>query len=167
MNLLKEHAEDEPSIKGEDIEAYERIIAEAFREAEKIKEKNKNIRDYIVFILVSVIFLSSAGMFCIYGIRKGYFNGTNFYYHVCAHFSALFHKAQAFKGGGVMTPTKIPVYLWFLLAAVLFIQASWIFRCVKKRRKQVALGDFWPFKYTGKSYYLFNCDKVNSKTSTL
>ncbi|AUG57905.1 MAG TPA: hypothetical protein DCE02_04360 [Ruminiclostridium sp.] len=70
MNLLKEHAEDEPSIKGEDIEAYERIIAEAFREAEKIKEKNKNIRDYIVFILVSVIFLSSAGMFAYMGYGK-------------------------------------------------------------------------------------------------
>ena len=70
MIFLKKRAEDELSTKGEDIEAYERIIAEAFREAEKIKEKNKNLRDYIVFILVSVIFLSSVGMFAYMGYGK-------------------------------------------------------------------------------------------------
>ena len=50
------------TLKEGDIQVDERIIASAFREAEKIKEKNKNIKDYIVFALISVILLSSAGI---------------------------------------------------------------------------------------------------------
>ena len=50
------------TLKEGDIQVDERIIAAAFREAEKIKEKNKNIKDYIVFALISVILLSSAGI---------------------------------------------------------------------------------------------------------
>ncbi len=56
--------------KGRGYSSYERIIAEAFREAEKIKEKNKNIKDYIVFALISVILLSSAGIFAYMGYGR-------------------------------------------------------------------------------------------------
>ena len=61
MNLQKPK-KDELTLKEGDIQVDERIIAAAFREAEKIKEKNKNIKDYIVFALISVILLSSAGI---------------------------------------------------------------------------------------------------------
>lgn len=66
MNLIR----DDLPLKGVDIKVDEKIIEEAFREAEKRKEKTKNIREYIIFSLVSIFLLSSVGMFAYMGYDR-------------------------------------------------------------------------------------------------